>query len=113
MSKKPKSAQGLMARGAKGAPREKLAKAAGYRSDAEIAAQFPLKRQKQVRQLQQSLAELASGLSLDDRGFAAVAHQYDMLIRSLLGQPVTSQPPKQVEMASCVVPAGCSADKGV
>lgn len=100
MSKKPKSAQGLMARGAKGAPREKLAKAAGYRSDAEIAAQFPLKRQKQVRQLQQSLAELASGLSFDDSGFAAVAHQYDMLIRSLLGQPVTSQSPKQVEMAS-------------
>ena len=89
-----------MARGAKGAPREKLAKAAGYRSDAEIAAQFPLKRQKQFRQLQQSLAELASGLSLDDNSFAAVAHQYDQLIRSLLGQPVMTQPANQTDVAS-------------
>jgi len=100
MSKKPKSAQGLMARGAKGAPREKLAKAAGYRSDAEIAAQFPLRRQKQFRQLQQSVAELATGLPLDDSGYAAVAHQYDQLIRSLLGQPVKAQQPKQTDVAS-------------
>jgi hypothetical protein len=84
-----------MARCAKGAPREKLAKAAGYRSDAEIAAQFPLKRQKQLRQLQQSLADLASGLSLDHSSFSAVARQYDLLIRSLLGQSGTNQPSKQ------------------
>jgi hypothetical protein len=89
-----------MARGAKGGPREKLAKAAGYRSDAEIAAQFPPKWQKQLRQLQQSLADLASGLSLDDSGFAAVARQYDLLIRSLLGQSGTTQPPKQTDVAN-------------
>jgi hypothetical protein len=100
MSRKSKSAQGLMARGAKGAPRERLAKAAGYRSDAEIAAQFPDKRQKQVRQLQQSLADLASGLALDDSGFAAVAHQYDQLIRSLLGQQAVAQQPREAEPAS-------------
>lgn len=100
MSRKSKSAQGLMARGAKGAPREKLAKAAGYRSDAEIAAQFPAKRQKQVRQLQQSLADLASGLALDDSGFAAVARQYDQLIRSLLGLQDVAQQPSEAVAAS-------------
>jgi hypothetical protein len=99
MARKSKSAQGLSARGSKGAPREKLAKAAGYRSDAEITAHFPENRQKLVRQLQQSLADLASGMALDPNTEAAVGAQYGDLIGSLLGQTTkkTGAPRQEAE----------------
>jgi hypothetical protein len=83
MAKKSKSARGLTARGAKGAPREKLAKAAGFRSDADIAELFPDNCQKLVRQLQQALADLVSALNLADSSASAVAGHYGALIRAL------------------------------
>jgi len=83
MARKFKSARGLTARGAKGAPREKLAKAAGFRSDAEIAEMFPENRLKPLRQLQQALADLTSTLNLADAEMAAVASHYGGLIRAL------------------------------
>lgn len=96
MPKKMKAARGLAARGAKGAPREKLAKAAGFRSDTEIAELFPGNRQKQVRQLQQALADLVSALDLTESSTAAVASHYGALIRTLAGQEPTpaSGPPE-------------------
>lgn len=83
MPKKIKAARGLAARGAKGATREKLAKAAGFRSDTEIAELFPANRQKQVRQLQQALADLVSTLNLAESSTAAAAGHYGALIRTL------------------------------
>ena len=96
MPKKMKAARGLAARGAKGAPREKLAKAAGFRSDTEIAELFPGNRQKQVRQLQQALADLVSALNLTESSTVAVASHYCALIRTLAGQEPTpaSGPPE-------------------
>lgn len=98
MARKSKSAQGLTARGAKGAPREKLAKAAGFRSDAEIAELFPDSRQKLVRQLQQALADLVVGLNLAESSASGVAAHYGALIRTLADQgqeaPMASSPPK-------------------
>lgn len=86
MPKKMKAARGLAARGAKGAPREKLAKAAGFRSDTEIAELFPGNRQKLVRQLQQALADLVSTLNLAESSTSAVASHYGALIRTLADQ---------------------------
>jgi hypothetical protein len=93
MVKKPKSARGLTARGAKGAPRERLAKTAGFRSDAEIAELFPDNRQKLVRQLQQNLADLVSALTLTDAAKSAVASHYGSLIRTMAGQGETVASP--------------------
>lgn len=110
MAKMSKPARGLTARGAKGGPREKLAKAAGFRSDAAIAEQFPLHRHKQLRQLQQALAELASGLNLDDAGFAAVGGQYGALIRSLL-DPAAAPSPQLAQACSESQPVSPRAEK--
>lgn len=90
MAKKTKSARGLTARGAKGAPRERLAKTAGFRSDGEIAELFPDNRQKLVRQLQQNLADLVSALTLTDAAKSAVASHYGALIRTMAGQAGTA-----------------------
>lgn len=92
MARKPKIARGLNARGSKGAPREKLAKAAGFRSDAEIAELFPENRLKQVRQLQQSLADLVSTLNLGDQGVSAVASHYGALVRAFANRGVPDEP---------------------
>jgi hypothetical protein len=96
MARKSKTAKGLTARGAKGAPREKLAKAAGFRSDAEIAELFPDSRQKLVRQLQQALADLVVGLNLAESSASAVASHYGALIRTLADRESTtaSGPPE-------------------
>jgi hypothetical protein len=91
MARKTKPSRGLQARGAKGAHREKLARAAGFRSDAEIAELFPANRQKQVRQLQQALADLVTHQSCDLTG-TAIANHYAGLIRSL-ADPSKAQPP--------------------
>ncbi len=101
MAKKSKSARGLTARGAKGAPREKLAKAAGFRSDAEIAELFPENRQKLVRQLQQALADLVSALDLEDSSASTVASHYGALVRALDGRGanVASGPPGPAKSA--------------
>ena len=109
MAKKSKPARGLTARGAKGAPREKLAKAAGFRSDAAIAEQFPAHRHKHLRQLQQALGELASGLNLGEAGFAAVGSHYGALIRSLLDPAAV--PPPQTAQASDPQPVSPRAEK--
>ncbi|MFM8276219.1 MAG: hypothetical protein ACKN89_04350 [Cyanobium sp.] len=96
MAKKSKPARGLIARGTKGAPRQKLARAAGFGSDAEIVALFPERRHKQVRQLQQTIADLVSALGMTDQAAAAVARQYGALIRAL-AQPDTPAEPDQPE----------------
>jgi len=93
MAKKTNSARGLTARGAKGAPRERLAKTAGFRSDGEIAELFPDNRQKLVRQLQQNLADLVSALTLTDAAKSAVASHYGALIRTMAGQGETDVSP--------------------
>lgn len=91
MAKITKSAKGLSARGARGIPREKLAKSAGFRSDAEIAELFPGNRQKLVRQLQQVLTDLVSALNLPEPMATAVAKHYGTLIRSLANRDNTDQ----------------------
>jgi len=94
MPKKSKPARGLTARGSKGGPRNKLAQAAGYRSDSELTEQFSEKRHKQVRQLQQALADLATSLVTDEAAMAAVGSHYAALLDSLLGRPAKSNQAK-------------------
>jgi hypothetical protein len=96
MARKSKSALGLKARGAKGAPRERLARAAGFRSDTELAEHFPENRQKQVRQMQQALADLLSALNLTDSTASAAASHYGTLIR-FLANPQEPPEPASVE----------------
>ena len=91
MARKSKPARGLTARGPKGAPREKLAKAAGFRSDSEIAELFPENRQKLVRQLQQALADLVSALNLTEGNASSVASHYGRLLRALASQGEPSE----------------------
>lgn len=94
MARKTKTPRGLHARGAKGASREKLARAAGFRSDAEIAELFPANRQKQVRQLQQALADLVASQQPGELQDTAIASHYAALIRSL-ADPSTAAPPAE------------------
>lgn len=102
MTKQMKPARGLNARGARGARRERLAKAAGFRSDAHMAELFPANRQKQVRQLQQALAALVSSLNPADSTLSAVAVHYGALIKALSasGTQPSSSPPEADESFS-------------
>jgi len=92
MARKSKPSRGLQARGAKGAHREKLARAAGFRSDAEIAELFPANRQKQIRQLQQALADLVASHQSAALASTPIANHYAGLIRCL-ADPSTAAPP--------------------
>lgn len=93
MAKRSHSARGLAARGAKGAPREKLARAAGFASDAEIADLFPANRRKHATQVQQAIAELVTSLKLADISDSAIAVQYGSLMRAL-ANPQAAEPEK-------------------
>jgi hypothetical protein len=96
MAKKSKPARGLIARGSKGSTREKLARAAGFRCDSDVARLFPESRQKHVRQLQQALADLVSGLGMDEPARSAAAGFYGSLMRALAEpQAVASAAPAE------------------
>ncbi len=100
MAKKSKSARGLTARGAKGSTREKLARAAGFRSDAEVAEIFPKNRQKLVRHLQQTLADLVAAMGLDESARASAASHYGGLMRTLAQcQAAAASTPAEVAAA--------------
>lgn len=83
MPNQSKPPRGRRARGSKGATREKLAKAAGFRSDAEITKLFSDNRLKQVTQVQQDLADMVAALQIDDLKGSAIAFHYGALMRSL------------------------------
>lgn len=102
MSKKTKPARGLVARGAKGACREKLAKAAGFRSDADISLLFPENRQKQARQLQQSIADLVGSQQLGDLSGSAIAAHYSGLMHALANPEGTTPAPQPVTPPTAV-----------
>lgn len=92
MVKKPKSSRGYQARGSKGGTREKLARASGFRSDAEITELFPANMHKSVRQLQQVLAELVKAQSTHDLSGSPIAIHYAGLVRSLANPQACAAP---------------------
>lgn len=84
---------GYNPRGPKGAPREKLAKAAGFRSDAQITRLFPASEHnlKLITLLQGVLAELVKDYTRDELENSAITHHYAGLIRALAGGDLTAQ----------------------
>jgi hypothetical protein len=81
-NKKP---SGYQPRGTKGAAREKLARASGFGSDAQIAKLFPASSHKPIRVLQQVLAELLKEHPQKELENSPVALHYAGLIRALVG----------------------------
>jgi hypothetical protein len=78
-----KQPSGYQPRGSKGSSREKLARASGFRSDAEIAKLFPPGLHKLVRLLQQVMAELVKDQSQKELSESPVSVHYAGLIRAL------------------------------
>lgn len=80
-----KQPSGYQPRGPKGAAREKLARASGFGSDAQIAKLFPSSNHKLIRILQQVLAELVKEQSQKDLQNSPIAVHYTGLINALAG----------------------------
>jgi hypothetical protein len=80
-----KPPSGYQPRGSKGAAREKLARASGFRSDTQIAKLFPASNHKLIRVLQQVLAELVKEHPQKAIENSPVALHYAGLIRALVG----------------------------
>lgn len=77
-----KQPRGLKPRGRKGLSRERLARAAGFESDAQILSSFPESRHKPVNAFLNSLTDLMQQLELlHDEQLNAVASTYGQLIR--------------------------------
>lgn len=80
-----KQPSGYQPRGSKGAAREKLARASGFGSDAQITRLFPVSNHKLIRVLQQVLAELVREHSQQELEKSTVALHYAGLIQALAG----------------------------
>lgn len=80
-----KQPSGYQPRGSKGAAREKLARASGFGSDAQITKLFPASNHKLIRVLQQVLAELVKEHPQKELENSPVSLHYAGLIRALTG----------------------------
>lgn len=95
-TRKKKPAQGHSPRGRKGQPRDRLARAAGFASDAQLRGLFPEPRQKPLSRFLNSLTELLSQpASPSDEGLAAIAPAYGALIRALAQAPAAPSKPER------------------
>jgi hypothetical protein len=95
-----KQPSGYKPRGARGSQREKLAKAAGFRSDNELTELFSASgyNLKLITDLQRVLTKLLKDKSPDELLNSPVTHHYAGLIHALSGSEITN---------STIAAAGC------
>lgn len=88
-----KQPSGYKPRGARGSQREKLAKAAGFRSDTEVTELFSASgyNLKLITDLQRILTKLLKGKSPDELLNSPVIHHYAGLIHALSGSERTDK----------------------
>lgn len=87
-NRKKQTSRGHAPRGRKSLPRERLANAAGFLSDAEVRSLFPETRQKPLNNFVNSLTELmAQAPASADAGPEALGPAYGALIRALAKLP--------------------------